>query len=170
VQRFADGRVHLRPLLDLRREEIERHLRACSVRWRTDASNATPDFLRNRMRHQVIPAWRGAHSDRDAVAGAALARERLQEDDEALEEWLNQLAPLNRRGELELERLAGLPRAIWRRALHRWLQGRPGGPGLSRQGFDQLLAGIESGRPFRFSLGARQFAVVRGRRLRAEPC
>jgi tRNA(Ile)-lysidine synthase len=69
---------------------------------------------------------------------------------------------------LDLRRLAGRPRAITRRALHRWLLAQPSAGGLSRQGFAALLAAAERGRPTRHSLGAKGFAVIRGGRLQFE--
>ncbi len=162
-QTMSDGRVHLRPLLTLKKAEIVAALRAAGAIWREDATNARGDFFRNRIRRSVLPAWARA-SGRDALAGAALARERLEEDDLALETWLDRLAPL-RRGGLDLGALTDAPRAIWRRALYRWLLAVRPESDLSRQGFEGLLAVVERGRDTRFSLGTKGFAVVRGGRL-----
>ncbi len=163
VQAMPDRRLHLRPLLTVSKREILTVLRRTGVVWREDATNAGDDFFRNRVRRVVLPAWVKA-SGRDALAGAALARERLEEDDVALELWLDRLAAL-KQGELDLERLAGAPRAVWRRALHRWLLAVGPDTDLSRQGFAQLLLGLETGRNTRFSLGAAAFAVIRDGRL-----
>lgn len=46
----------IRPLLDVNREEIENYLHGIKAGWRDDSSNATGDYLRNRIRHSVIPA------------------------------------------------------------------------------------------------------------------
>jgi tRNA(Ile)-lysidine synthase len=73
---------------------------------------------------------------------------------------LDELKPLVR-GRLDLRRLHGQPRALWRRALHRWLVANPIRTDLSRQGFTLLLAAVERGRPTRFSLGTGGFAVIR---------
>lgn len=163
VQEQADGRVHLRPLLTVKKAEIVGALRACGALWCEDATNAGEAYLRNRVRRSVLPVWTKA-SGRDALAGAALSRERLDEDDAALETWLDELAPLRGRV-LDLARLEGKPRALWRRALHRWLLAVRVETDLSRQGFEQLLAAIERGRDTRFSLGASAFAVVCGGKL-----
>jgi tRNA(Ile)-lysidine synthase len=168
VQEQADGRVHLRPLLTLKKAELVAALTAAGAVWREDATNGTEDFLRNRVRRSVLPALVRA-SSRDVVAAAALVRERLQEDDEALEQMLAQVRALDlRRAVLDLTRLAGQPRAIWRRALHRWLLAARVDTDLSRAGFDQLLSVAMAGRPTRFSLGAKAFAVIRAGRLRVE--
>jgi tRNA(Ile)-lysidine synthase len=160
VQAMGEGRLHLRPLLTLKKTELVAALKKAGAVWREDASNAGDDHFRNRIRARVLPAWVNA-AGRDALAGAALSRELLDEDDAALEAWLDELKPLDRRGRLDLTRLAGKPRALVRRALHRWLLAVRPETDLSRQGFNQLLAAVQRGQDTRFSLGAKGFAVVR---------
>lgn len=167
VQVFADGRIFLRPLLTLKKAELIAALKEAGAVWRNDASNQGHAYLRNRIRHRVVPAWRKAVA-RDALAGAALARELLEEDDAALEAWLNQLAPL-KRGVLDVKTLHGLPRAVVRRALHRWLLAVRPDTDLSRQGFELLLAAVVRGLPTRFSLGCTDFAVIRQGKLTLRP-
>ena len=164
VQTAADGRVHLRPLLTLKKAELVAALKKAGAKWREDTSNAQGDYFRNRIRRAVLPAWAKA-AGRDALAGAALSRERLEEDEQALEIWLDALAPLGRDRQLDLLKLAGLPRAVTRRALHRWLLAQQHPADLSRQGFEILLAAVECGRPTRFSLGSKGFAVIRQNKL-----
>jgi len=167
VQRLAD-RVHLRPMLTLKKDEITAALHAAGASWREDRTNIAGKFFRNRIRRGVLPAWQKA-SGRDAVAGAALARELLEEDDNALERWLDELRPLGRGGSsLKVSRLEGKPRALARRALRRWLAAQPLAGALSRQGFEDLLTAVEVGRPARRSLGGRGFAVIRDGFLRFE--
>lgn len=165
VQRQTEGRVFWRPLLTLKKRELTGALRGAGVRWREDASNAGDDFLRTRIRRRVLPAWQRAVGARDALAGAAYTRELLEEDDAALEAWLDGLDPLDGRGRLELGRLAGMPRAVVRRALHRWLLAVRPETDLSRAGFAQLLERVVAGGPVRFSLGAKGFAVAKSGRL-----
>ena len=45
----------IRPLLDARRADVEAHLRAREIPWVEDESNRDARFLRNRLRHQVLP-------------------------------------------------------------------------------------------------------------------
>lgn len=168
VQPLARGRVHLRPLLGLKKDEIVAALRKVGVTWREDSSNAGEHFFRNRIRRNVVPLWTAA-AQRDALAGAARSRLLLEEDDTALECWLDELNPLQRSGRLALAVLAGRPRALLRRALHRWLMAEPRAGDLSRAGFDALLSSIERGGPSRHSLGRHGFAVTDGCELRFEP-
>ncbi|MBI5768240.1 MAG: tRNA lysidine(34) synthetase TilS [Verrucomicrobia bacterium] len=159
AQAMPGGVWHLRPLLSLKKAEIVAALRAAGATWREDATNARGLFLRNRVRRSVVPAWTKAAA-RDALAGAARSRELLDEDDAALEAWLDEIAPLSARGALDLHRLAGRPRAIVRRALHRWLLRQPQAGELSRQAFEALLAAVERGAPTRHSLGREGFGVI----------
>lgn len=159
----VDGLVRLRPLLTLRKQALIDGLASAGAVWREDATNASDAYFRTRVRRTVLPAWVRA-AGRDAVAGAALARERLEEDDAALEAWVDSLAPL-KRGCLHLEKLQGKPVAVWRRALHRWLMEVRPETDLSRQGFDRLLTVVREGKDTRFSVGRGRFAVVRAGRL-----
>jgi len=167
-RRGSAGRIHLRPLLCVKKAEIKRSLRSAGAPWREDTSNRKGAHFRNRLRMEVIPRWIRA-SERDALAGAALSRELLEEDDQALEAWVDLLKAAAAGGSLNVGRLSGLPRAVVRRALHRWLLGQPRAGVLSRQGFDSLLRAVELGRPARHSLGSHGFAVIRAGFLRFEP-
>lgn len=161
------ARLHVRPLLTLKKSEIVRALRAAGARWREDSSNAKGAHFRNRLRLDVIPRWVRA-AQRDALSGAALSRELLEEDDRALEAWVDFLAPIGADGSLGVARLAGRPRAVVRRALHRWMLLQPRAGALSRQGFEALLRAVERGAPVRHSLGREGFAAIRAGRLRFE--
>ncbi len=45
----------IRPLLIFRRREIEDELVSRGIKWRTDSSNLTEEYSRNRLRHNVLP-------------------------------------------------------------------------------------------------------------------
>ncbi len=166
VQRMG-GRIRLRPLLTVRKKNVVARLRESRIPWREDRTNAGGAFFRNRIRHQVIPAWQKA-AERDVVAGVALARERLEEDDSALDAWVEELRPWRRGGVLNLGALRNRPRALFRRALHRWLLAQPLAGDISRQGFESLLAAAIAGKGTRRSLGRNGFAVIRNGALRFE--
>jgi tRNA(Ile)-lysidine synthase len=69
--------LYVRPLIESRRGEIVAHLRGRGLPWVEDASNLDPAFLRNRIRHDVLP-FLAARLDPDIVAslgrGSAVAR------------------------------------------------------------------------------------------------
>lgn len=45
----------IRPLLDVSRAALREFALARGITWREDASNASPDILRNRIRHELLP-------------------------------------------------------------------------------------------------------------------
>ena len=57
----------IRPLLDTGREEIEEWLRKNGISWRTDATNETDAYTRNRIRRQVLP-----YAEREICAEAGI--------------------------------------------------------------------------------------------------
>jgi len=158
------GRIHVRPLLTLKKAEVYAALRKAGIAWREDPSNAGEVFFRNRVRKTVVPIWCEA-AGRDALAGAALSRQLLEEDDIALELWVDRIGAIDAAGSLNLARLRDLPRAVVRRALHRWLTRQGERFELSRQAFELLLASAERGATTRQSLGLSAFAMIKKGRL-----
>lgn len=67
----------LRPLLSVRRAELEDFLRAQNQPWRTDSSNSDEAFTRNRLRHHLLPILREYNPSIDQTLAnlAELARE-----------------------------------------------------------------------------------------------
>ena len=157
-------RMHVRPLLTLKKAAVAAALRQAGIAWREDLSNAGEAFFRNRVRKSVVPIWCEA-AGRDALAGAALSRQLLEEDEVALEAWVDRIGAIEAAGCLNVGRLRDLPRAVVRRTLYRWLaqQGEPFE--LSRQAFELLLAAVERGVPTRQSLSLSAFAVIKKGRL-----
>lgn len=117
----GESLVFLRPLLHISRDAIRGALRDCGIPWREDVSNAADDFLRNRIRHHIVPALREA-TGRDPSVGAASSHKLLSEDNAALNAWLVELYPDGFAGEtLDLQPLLRKPRALLRRAFYRWM-------------------------------------------------
>ena len=50
-----NGRI-VRPLLPFSREQIEAYAKENKLKWREDSTNASNKYLRNKLRHEVIPA------------------------------------------------------------------------------------------------------------------
>lgn len=99
-----DGLV--RPLIGVERAAIEQFLRDRKIAWREDSTNATLDFARNRIRHELLPAlereWNPAI--RETLAHTA---------DWALEEESYWEAEIDR---IASRRLVSKPPAIFLRA------------------------------------------------------
>jgi len=115
----------VRPMLDITKPEIIAFLKAKNLSWREDASNTDLSFLRNRVRHEIIPALESRlnPSVKEALLRTA---EVLSEEDRLLEELTGNVLAECMRNEtipmsLDLDTLATLPLAICRRVLRRWL-------------------------------------------------
>lgn len=79
----AKSGLYVRPLLSVTRSEIEAYLHERGLLFRTDSSNADVNFLRNRVRHELIPflkSYNPAITDRLVTTAAALS-----EDEEILD-------------------------------------------------------------------------------------
>jgi len=77
-----DGR-YVRPLLSLSRQEIEGYLHARGIPSRVDSSNADTAFLRNRIRHELIPHL--ARFNPEISRRLAVTADLLAADEEVLE-------------------------------------------------------------------------------------
>jgi tRNA(Ile)-lysidine synthase len=128
------GRI-LRPLLSVRRAEVEAYLQARGQSWQTDSTNADEGFTRNRLRHTVLPLLREENPSLDQTLAnlAEIAREEEARWQSELSRLLPQLllpgkpvrgggrsnstAPGAESVAIELERLRSLDPALRRRVL-----------------------------------------------------
>jgi tRNA(Ile)-lysidine synthase len=124
-----------RPMLGVRRAEVEAFLRERGQAWRSDATNKDVSLTRNRVRHELMPVLRGFNPAVD-VALARMAE--IARDEEAF--WQVEVArvlpqvllpgrpvrgggravgtePGNSSCALEVERLRGLAPALRRRVM-----------------------------------------------------
>jgi tRNA(Ile)-lysidine synthase len=53
----------VRPLLSFSREDIEDYAKTNHLKWREDSSNASTKYLRNKLRHDVIPVLKDINPD-----------------------------------------------------------------------------------------------------------
>ncbi|HXC93899.1 MAG TPA: tRNA lysidine(34) synthetase TilS, partial [Geobacteraceae bacterium] len=73
----------VRPLLQLSREDIEAYLRKAGVIWREDGSNSDTRFIRNRIRHELLPLLETFNPG--IVQTLSQSAEALAADEEILE-------------------------------------------------------------------------------------
>jgi tRNA(Ile)-lysidine synthase len=63
-RREHNGRQWIRPMLNIRRSQIESYCRQNNISWRQDASNIETHFRRNWIRHRLLPhLQQNSHSD-----------------------------------------------------------------------------------------------------------
>jgi tRNA(Ile)-lysidine synthase len=103
-----------RPLLAVRRAETVALCAAAGIEPLDDPSNRDRRFLRNRVRHELLPALSAA-AQRDLVPVLCRQAELLREDDDLLELLATELDPTDARA------LAAAPRPLASRAIRRWL-------------------------------------------------
>lgn len=108
----VNGRI-IRPMLDIQRQEVEAFLEEYHLPHREDSSNASDAFLRNRVRHGVMPLLR-AENPGVSLALSAMARE-LRQDEAYLQSQLEPELP-------PVSRLRQLPPALQSRYLARFLK------------------------------------------------
>lgn len=88
---YKNNRHVIRPLLDISRGELRRYLDEVGMTWREDSSNLDHSFLRNRIRHELLPLLEEYAPA--AVHHIASAAKLLRQDDELLTLHLDELFP-----------------------------------------------------------------------------
>jgi len=155
----------VRPLIDRSRDEVLAFLSDRGLAWREDPSNATPRYVRNRVRHELLPALRRlAPGAEPALARAA---DLLRADERALQARARACAPA---GEVERSRLLREPTAVRRRVIRALWRRAPRGDGeLSAAHVEAVLALLRRARPWRLSLPGGVEARCRYGRLEIGP-
>jgi tRNA(Ile)-lysidine synthase len=156
------GRV-VRPLLAERREWARSRIEAAGVEYRLDPSNEDPAYLRNRVRHELLPLM---ESIRPGAVGRLIGFAALAADEE---EVLDALAfvELGRRRtpEGDLDWRTPPSRAMARRVLRRAI----GSPAPSSERIEALLDAASGERGgLTIELGGGRVASVTERRIRIE--
>jgi tRNA(Ile)-lysidine synthase len=103
-----------RPLLALRRSDTEAICRECGIQPVSDETNTDPRFVRNRVRHELLPLMADI-SQRDPAVLLARTADLLRADDEFLSELASHLDPTDALA------LANAPTPLAYRALRQWL-------------------------------------------------
>ncbi len=107
-----------RPLLTVRRAEIDAYVRDQKIPFHEDTSNRDPAHTRNRLRHDLLPLIERTFGPSFAEAALRNA-DILRAEDEHLAAEANAF-PLT--PELPAHALRDLPVALQRRAIRRWLK------------------------------------------------
>lgn len=102
------------PILDLRRFETEAICTALSIEFFVDESNIDPKFVRNRVRHEVIPLLSDV-SKRDVVPILARTAGILQQVSKYISAQADRLDPT------DAKELAAAEEVIATEAIRRWL-------------------------------------------------
>lgn len=117
---YRNRRGYARPLLEVRRAELENYLVTRGLGWREDSSNSDTRYLRNRIRHELLPLLEEYNPAIRTQLGTTAAL--LRDDDAMLEllagqefaaSWLMEEG----RASVAVAQLLGLHPALQRRVL-----------------------------------------------------
>jgi tRNA(Ile)-lysidine synthase len=130
----------IRPLLEVRRREIEVYLGREKIAFRTDETNLDRRFLRNRIRHDLLPHLE-KRFDPEIIPKLGRLADILREEDALLETFVNRKAArlLDRAGgriRLNVARLSRLPAGLARRLIRAFIEAAKGD--LRRISFDHV--------------------------------
>ncbi len=76
----------IRPLLPFSRDEVLKFAKKSEFFWREDSSNATSNYLRNELRHHVIPAYKNA--SKNVLKGVKNTITHLQATEQLVEDYM----------------------------------------------------------------------------------
>jgi tRNA(Ile)-lysidine synthase len=132
----------LRPLLDVRRNDLRDYLTERALPWREDHTNGQLFCARNRMRHEVLPLLNDI-MQRD-VTVPLLRQCESSAEVRACEEWIvQQAAAFDPQGRIHLPAMRKLPVAIQMLVLRNFLTSQ-GVSDLSRSHLEQALGLIDA--------------------------
>ena len=80
----------VRPLLSFSREELETYAKDHNLKWREDSSNASDTYLRNKLRHHVIPVLKETNAN--LIQNFQTTLEHLKDTTDIVEESLRAVA------------------------------------------------------------------------------
>ena len=155
-ERMLNGVRFLRPLLEIRKEQLEEWLRSQGVYdWRLDATNGDNAYRRNAVRNELLPLMRRIF---DGDGGLRQSLRVLRQDADYLE---TQAEAIDRQLN-DLESWRHVPSALLPRVFRLWLQNQTGQDELPvRQTVERLAVELQ-----RFSGHPVAFTMEGGQRLR----
>ena len=116
VRRELHGMQVVRPLLSFFREQLLPLAHVWGVQWREDATNRKKDFLRNRVRLDLIPFMEQV-AGREVRGNLWKAASLVTQQNADWEAWM----PDIKNESLETKMLKAFPLTLQRKAIHRWL-------------------------------------------------
>lgn len=156
--RSQNGLLLLRPLLSMRRAEIDAYIAAHSLPFREDSSNTSLKHRRNRLRHQVLPLLKEVFA-RDVSPLIARLGAQAERDEECLRRqaagFLSQPGIVHHDLSLTINaELKSLHPAILSRVLSLWLTEKLHLPRIETEDLEAALSMLRPGGPAKINLHA----------------
>jgi len=147
----------VRPFIFVKREDVLRYVKRKGIKYRVDESNFNTDFLRNKIRHRLIPYLEKNYSARVVEHLSRLAL-IVQEEDLFLKELSQEKLSLaevliERENRLDLDFLHAQPKALQRRMIRDYiLKIRGSLREISYKDIHSIM-GLDRGKEFRLEQG-----------------
>lgn len=109
-----------RPILQIRRDEINTYISEHGLSYREDATNAEPFAVRNRLRNEAIPLLKEILG-RDITPAIIKSLQHAEQNEDFIQEMIDYPSMLDPQGRLHLPSLEEAPKVIQQRILHRYL-------------------------------------------------
>ncbi|MFD1096459.1 tRNA lysidine(34) synthetase TilS [Salegentibacter chungangensis] len=81
----------IRPLLEFTRKEIEEYAKRENIDWREDSSNASTKYMRNKIRHDIVPALEDLNPQ--LLQSFAQTQSHLKENQDLVEDYISLIYP-----------------------------------------------------------------------------
>lgn len=156
----------VRPMLDVRRSEIDAFLTEHNLQFQEDASNSEPFTARNRFRLEAFPLLEDIMK-RDVVPSINRAARISSEDRDTIFDLLDHLELRDPQDRLFLPKVRKLPESLQRRALFVYLQDQGIGD-LSQDLLTRSLEILDVSSPAKVNLPGDYFLRRRSNRLFVE--
>lgn len=156
VQRLDSGLHLVRPLLQVRRSEIDAYLKSKRLKFREDSSNTSPKHRRNRLRHEALPLLNDIFA-RDVTPIISRLGDLAERDDDCLQGQA--VACLSAPGSLKEDRsllvtqeLLALHPAVLSRVFALWLREVWEMPGIEHDDIDTAMTMLAADGPAKINL------------------
>jgi len=123
IHPVREGHI-IRPLIDCSRAQVRAFLQARQLPFCEDGSNADPRFLRNRVRHEVLPLLRSFNPE--AARHLAAAARHVMAESTLLDAQAGEVLAENADGGLDITALLDAPAGLRPRVVRKWLRTQRG--------------------------------------------
>jgi tRNA(Ile)-lysidine synthase len=142
IHECADGTVRLRPLLGMKKDEIEDILKRIGVNWRVDSSNLSNCCFRNVVRNIVLKELQKAVPQYDILSNICESHRELAECNEFIENEACRAIGRNTIADgLEISIFRHEPLVIVKRVLRKWLPGK--NIEVRKRAFENLASAVQ---------------------------